>query len=80
MPYEDIPIVESNNYRGLKFEQILQSLQKLQVNLSIVSPKYSPEFIRLYEKINGPNGEFKIERQNNNAFLVALHNSIQLIG
>jgi len=28
-PYEDIPIFESNNYRGLKFEEILQSLQKV---------------------------------------------------
>lgn len=27
--YEEIPIIESNNYRGLKFEEILQSLQKV---------------------------------------------------
>lgn len=29
MPYEDVPVFESNNYRGLKFDEILQSLQKV---------------------------------------------------
>ncbi len=28
-PYEDIPIIESNNYRDLKFDEVLQSLSKV---------------------------------------------------
>lgn len=27
--YDEVPIFESNNYRGLKYEEILQSLQKV---------------------------------------------------
>ncbi len=102
-PYEDIPIIESNNYRDLKFDEVLQSLSKvfvfsiffslcfhginftiflfkLQINLSIISPKYSSEMIHLYEKINHANGEFKLDRLENNIFLVLLHNSIKLTG
>jgi len=51
----------------------------MQVNFSVVTPRYSPDLIKLYEKINQSNGEFKIEKVGGLNFCVLLHKSIQLI-
>jgi biotin carboxyl carrier protein len=46
--------------------------------LSIISPKYSPELIRLYEKINESSGELRIEQIKNISYYSLLHKSIHL--
>lgn len=79
--YEDLVINESHNYRGQLLEEVLQHLVKKQINLSIISPNYSVESIKLYEKINCSSGEFKLEKNQKSGqnFFVLLHKSIQLI-
>ena len=48
--------------------------------MSIISPKYSSELVKLYEKVNHTSGDFKLEKHNSFTFLVLMHSSIQLIG
>ena len=50
------------------------------MNLSIISPKYSPDLVKLYEKVNHLNGDFKLEKHNSFTFLILMHTSIQTIG
>ena len=55
----------------------------MHVNLSIISPNFSPEFIKIYEKANSIDSSsdhtFKLEKINENVFFTLLHNSIELI-
>lgn len=53
-------------------------IEQQQINLSIISPKYSSDFIKLYEKVNRSNGEFKLEKINNITYFTLLHKSIHL--
>jgi hypothetical protein len=78
---EDLVVNESHNYCGQLLEEVLQTLTEKQISLSIISPNYSAESVKLYERVNGSNGEFKLERSQKSGhnFFVLLHKSIQLV-
>lgn len=79
--YDDLAVNESQKYRGQMIDEVLQHLVKKQISISMISPTYSAESIKLYEKINCSNGEFKLEKNQKSGqnFFVLLHKSIQLI-
>ncbi|RNA14418.1 hypothetical protein BpHYR1_028574 [Brachionus plicatilis] len=62
-----------------KIDISIKNLLNFQVNLSIISPKYSIDWIKLFDRININSCDIKLDKIGNFNYLILLQNSIHLI-